>query len=390
MIESENNKELEEFSGFDNLQLIVDNLRILIIAPLVFGLIVLGIAFIMKPKFVAEVTLLPPQKQGMGAGLLANLGGSLGGLGGLAGAAAGIKNPADQYVAFLQSRSIQDALIDRFDLLDRYEQDYRNDLYELMEKKYITVTAGKKDGIIRVQVEDQDPEFAAKLANAHVDELSKLLDRLAITEAQERRQFFEKQLESTNKALIKAEKELKKIGVSSDLLKTNPLSAVSNVATLDAQLTAQQVKISNMRGYLSENSAEFKQALKELTSIKSQMEQLGQIKGSNAKDDDYITRYRDFKYQETLFELYAKQLELARADELRDGSVIQVIDTAVAPDKKSKPRRGIMAIIATLLYGVCLLIFIFMRREYLKKMDDAKFFERMQSLKIGLKLAFKK
>lgn len=370
----------DETSLLDLLQIILDNLRLLVLLPLAIGLTTLGISFIMKPTFTAEVTFLPPQQQGMAAGMLASLGG-LGGLGSLAGAAAGIKNPADQFVAFLQSRSLQDALIDKYQLMDRYEVDYRKDMYELMEKKYISISAGKKDGIIKVEVDDKDPQFAADLANAHVTELGILLDRLAVTDAQQRRQFFEKQLALTKEELIKAEQALRKIGISADILKANPASAVATVAALQAQLTAQQVKIGNMRGYLAETSQEFKQALKELASIRTQLEKAEQFDAKSGNTDAYINRYRDFKYQETLFELYAKQFELARADEAREGANIQVVDTAVAPDKKSKPKRSIMAIVATLLSGLILLIYVFVKRASSQALQNPETYSKVQSLR---------
>ena len=246
----------DEINLLDLLQTIVDNLRLLVLGPLAVGVAALGISFAIKPTFTAEMSFLPPQQQqGMAASMLA----SLGALGGIAGAAAGLKNPADQYVAFLKSNSIENALIDRFKLLERYDQEFKQDARKTLESK-VKISAGK-DGIIKVEVDDEDPQFAADLANAHVDELRKLMGRLAVTEAQQRRQFFEKQLEQTKNKLTQAELALRETGVNAAVLKANPASAVAAVAALQAQVTAQEVRVGAMRGYLAETAPEFKQAL---------------------------------------------------------------------------------------------------------------------------------
>jgi capsular polysaccharide biosynthesis protein len=154
----------DEISLLDLLQTVVDNLRLLILAPLAVGLAALGISFAIAPTFTAETKFLPPQQQqGMAASMLA----SLGALGGLAGAATGLKNPADQYVAFLKSNSIEDALIDRFKLMDRYEAEYKADARETLEGN-VQIASGK-DGLITVSVSDTDPQIAADIANAHIE-----------------------------------------------------------------------------------------------------------------------------------------------------------------------------------------------------------------------------
>jgi uncharacterized protein involved in exopolysaccharide biosynthesis len=191
----------EEISLLDLLQTIADNLRLLILGPLLAGLAALGIAFAIAPTYTATVRFLPPQQQQSSA---ASMLASLGALGGLAGAASGLKNPSDQYLAFIKSRTVQDALIDRFDLINRYEADLRDDARKALQAT-ARASSGSKDGLITVEVDDKDPKFAAQLANAHVEELQKLLARLAVTEAQQRRVFFEKQLQSAKDNLTRAE-----------------------------------------------------------------------------------------------------------------------------------------------------------------------------------------
>ena len=186
----------DEISLLDLLQTVAENLRLLILGPLLVGLTALGVSFLVTPTFTAKTGFLPPQQQNSMAASMLN---SLGALGGLAGAAAGIKNPADQYVAFMKSVTLQDALIDRFELMARYEAEYRTSARVALEGN--SRIASGKDGIITVEVDDTDPQLAADMANAYVTQLDILMSRLAVTEAQQRRQFFELQLETTKQKL---------------------------------------------------------------------------------------------------------------------------------------------------------------------------------------------
>lgn len=372
----------DEINLLDLLQTIVDNLRLLILGPLAVGVTALGISFLIKPTFTAETSFLPPQQQqGMAASMLA----SLGALGGLAGAATGLKNPADQYVAFLKSNSVEDALIDRFKLMERYDAEYRQNARKTLEAN-VKIASGK-DGLITVSVDDTDPQMAADIANAHVQELTQLMGRLAVTEAQQRRQFFEKQLQQTQDKLTQAEIALKETGISGDVLKANPQSAVAAVAALQAQVTAQEVKLGAMRGYLAESAPDFKQALTELANLRAQLAKQSQdshspasSKGQGGDKGDYVSKYREFKYQETLFELFAKQFEMAKVDESREGATIQVLDKAQPPELKSKPKKALIAILATLATGFALLLFVFIRQALRNASQDSESAQKLQAL----------
>ncbi len=368
----------DEISLLDLLQVVVDNLRLLVLGPLVAGLAALGIAFIIPPTFTATTKFMPPQQQQSAA---ASMLASLGALGGLAGAATGLKNPAEQYVAFLKSRSVQDALIDRFKLTERYDEKFKQDARLELEKN-AQITSGK-DGLISINASDKDPAFAAQLANAYVEELGHLLSRLAVTEAQQRRLFFEKQLGNTKDKLVKAEQALKASGVNSNVLKTNPTAAVEALAKLKASITAQEIKLASMRGYLTESSPDFKQAQTELAGMRTQMARAENAEpAAQAGESDYVTKFREFKYQETLFELFAKQYEMARIDESREGAVIQVVDTAVPPELKAKPKKAMIAMLTTLAVGFALLLFVFVRqalRNAISTSDTADKISRLQS-----------
>ena len=378
----------DEISLLDLLQTIVDNLRLLVLGPLVVGVTALGISFFIPPTYTAKTQFLPPQQQQSAA---ASMLASLGSLGGLAGAVGGIKNPADQFLAYMKSVTVQDALIDRFKLLDRYEAKTKTDA-RLALTTSVRATSGK-DGLISVEVDDKDPKFAADLANAHVEELGKLLGKLATTEAQQRRLFFEKQLTLAKEKLIQSEIELKATGVSGSVLKSNPASAVAAVAGLQAGVTAQEVKLGAMRGYLAETAPEFKQALNELANLKAQLAKQEKDTPANSNkttQSDYVSKYREFKYNETLFELFAKQFEIAKVDESREGAVIQILDAAQPPERKSKPKKALIAIIATLAAGFALLLFVFIRQALNNAGKDQESANKLNQLKISWQKAIGK
>ena len=369
----------DEISLLDLLQVVADNLRLLVLGPLVAGLIALGYSFTITPTFTATTKFMPPQQQQSGAAAMLA---GLGALGGLAGAAGGIKSPADQYVAFLKSRSVQDALVDRFKLLDRYETKFREDARNALGGS-IQIASGK-DGLITIDASDKDPAFAAQLANAHVEELGKLLHRLAVTEAQQRRLFFEKQLANAKDNLVKAEQALKTSGVNSSALKASPGAAVEGMAKLKAGITVQEIKLASMRGYLTESAPDFKQAQTELAAMRSQMARAEKEEPTaNSGDSDYISRFRDFKYHETLFELFAKQYEMARLDESREGAVIQVLDPAQPPERKSKPKKAQIAMTTTLAAGFALLLFVFIRQSLRRAAQSPESAQKLSRLRLA-------
>ena len=374
----------DEISLLDLLQVLADNLRLLVLGPLAVGLLALGITFAIAPTFTATTRFMPPQQQQSSAAAMLS---SLGALGGLAGAASGLKNPADQFVAFLKSRTVQDALVDRFDLVNRYDSKFKEDARkELGENASI---ASGKDGLITIDASDKDPQFAAQLANAHVEELGKLLSRLAVTEAQQRRVFFEKQLTSAKDNLTKAEQALKGSGVNSSALKASPSAAVEGLAKLKATIAAQEIKVASMRGYLSESAPDFKQAQTELSAMRAQMDRAEKAEPApTAGESDYVAKFRDFKYFETLFELFAKQYEMARVDESREGAVIQVVDIAQPPERKSKPKKALIAILATLATAFALLFFVFVRQGLRGAANAPESAEKLTRLRGAWRKAF--
>jgi len=340
-----------DVSLLDAVVALAESWRMIVFGALAVGVAALGLSFLIQPTFTARTVLIAPQQGGMAAAALAQLGS----LAGLATGASGLKNPADQYVAMLRSTTIAERLVERFGLVKVYGEDFRVDARRVLAERS-SISAGK-DGLISIEVDDHSPERSAEIANAYVEEFGTLLDRLAVTEAQQRRVFFEKQLSETQVRLVQAQEALQSTGVDAAALRMIPQGALEVVARLKAQVTAQELRISAMRGYLAETSPDLRQALTELAALRAQ---LRQVEASEPRPSgvggDYLARYREFKYQETLFELFARQFELAKVDEAREGAVVQVVDPATVPEKKSRPKKALIAILATLVAGVLLAI----------------------------------
>jgi uncharacterized protein involved in exopolysaccharide biosynthesis len=369
-------EEADEISLLELALPLVEHWKLWILGSLVVGLAALGIAFQMTPIYTARTSFLPPQQQQSG---FASALSSLGGLAGLAGAAGSIRSPADQYVALMQSATATDRLIDLFDLMKVYESRYRFEARQELEQN-TRIGVGKKDGLISVEVDDEDPRRAAEMANAYVAELRRLTSTLAVSEAQQRRLFFERELKDARDQLEKAQQSLQGSGFNIGALRAEPRAAADSYARLRAEITAAEVRTQVLRGSLAESAPELQQQIAQLGALRAQLARLEQAADANV-GPDYVSKYREFKYRETLFELFAKQYELARVDESREGALIQVVDVAVPPEYKSKPRRASIAVAATLLSLLLLGVFILVRHALRQAAANPEGAERVARLR---------
>ena len=321
----------------------------------------LAVAFMLTPVFTARTTLLPPgsqQQSGSAAALAA-----LGALGGLAGGGLAAKTPDELYVALLKSDSVQRALAERFKLGERYEAK----TYEALRKvlpKYIRVSSDKKTGIISVEVDDEEPKFAADLANAHASEITKVLGRLAVSEAQVRRLFFEQQLKETKEHLIKAEQDLRSVQEKSGVivLDKQAEAMLAGAAMVRAQIAEREVQLKVLRTSATEQNPDVMRLMSELGGLRGELARMESSRGGAAGSTvdmpvgkipaaaiDYVRARRELKLQETLLESMIRQYEIAKLDEAKEGPVLQQVDVALPPDYKSKPSRALIVIAAALL-----------------------------------------
>ncbi len=336
------------------LSLIVARWRLIFGGSMLAGVCAFGGAWLLPPIYTARTVVMPPQQQSSAAAALS----SLGALAGLAGGV-GVKSTADQYVALMQSSTVSDRIIDRFKLMEVYEETYRIDARVALLRSAM-ITVGKKDGLLVIEVEDKNPQRAADIANAYVEELRYMTNTLAVSEAQQRRRFFEQKLEETKSRLTNAQVALQASGFNAGALRAEPRAAAEGYARMRAEATAADVKLQTLRRMLADGAPEVIQQQTLVAALKSELNKLEQ-KDSVSSDAGYVGRYREYKYQETLFDLYAKQFELARLDESREGALIQVVDLATAPEKKSKPKRAMMALGSAFLVGIVLVAWVLLR-----------------------------
>ena len=311
--------------------------------------VVAAVVGLLLPKtFTARATLLAPgsQQQGGSAAALA----ALGSLGGLVGGGAA-KTPDELYVALLKGDSVQRALAERFDLKTRYEVA----TYETLRKvlpQYIRVASDKKSGLISVEVDDGEPKFAADLANAHASEITKVLGRLAVSEAQLRRVFFEKQLGETKENLINAEQNLRLVQEKSGVivLDKQAEALITGAAQLRAAIAEREVQLKVLRTSATDQNPDVIRLNSELRAMRVELARMesrrGGADGSTVDIPvgrlpeagiEYVRARRELKLQETLLETMIRQFEAAKLDEAKEGPALQQVDLALPPDRKSKP-----------------------------------------------------
>ena len=326
-----------------------------------------AISWILPDEFRATTKILPPQQgQSGAAAILAQLGG----VAGAAAGAAGVKNPNDLYVGMLRSRTIADNLIRRFDLKTVYDEDLME--YTRKELQERTGIVSGKDGLIVVDVDDRDRKRSTELANGYIEELLKLTNSVSVTEASHRRLFFERQLSLAKDRLAAAESSLKgnleRNGVAS--VDSQSRAIVETAGRLRAQISVREAQLEAMSAFVTVNNIDYKRLQQEIQSLRSQLSLLENGEPVLKKADDRqvssagldnIKMLRDVKYFQMLYELLSKQYEVARLDEAKDASVIQVLDKAVEPERRHRPKRIIITIIGALLGLIFSLFHIFLR-----------------------------
>ncbi len=343
----------------DLAQALLHHWKLLLIAPILGGSLGFAGSSLITPTFIATTTFLPPQQpQSAAASALA----SLGSLAGLAGGGGGIKTSGDQYVALLQSVTVSDRVIDQFKLMDVYQVEFRTDARKILAAQ-TQISLGKKDGLIRVTAEDTDPRRAANIANQYVAELRTLNAKLALTEAQQRRAFFEKQWQESKLKLRDAQISLEQSGFSAGALRAEPKSTAEAFARAKAELSAAEIKLRALRTTLADTTPEVQTLSNTIQALRQRLSnQEVNLDHSNDKQADYVGRYREFKYQETLFELMAKQYELAKVDEGREGALVQVVDLAEPAEKKHQPKRFMITLRSALGAGLAMCLWLLWRR----------------------------
>ncbi len=358
-------------SLLDYLVVIVEHKRAVLTITSAFAVIALILSFVLPAQYTATVSLLPPQQNSsLSSTLASQFGGGANGMAALAlgGGGLSLKNPNDMYVGLLKSRTVEDAVVQRFGLMHQYRVKFPTDARSMLEN-HMKIDGNGKDGLIHLSLRDSDPKRAAEIANGYVAQFRDLSEHLAITEASQRRLFFEQQLQQSKENLANAEEAMKGTQQQTGVIEpdSQARALIETAATFRAQIAAKEVELGSLETFATDQNAQLVQLHQQLATLRAQLAKLG---GSESDPDgglivpkgkvpeaslEYLRRLRDVKYNETIFNILAKQFELAKLDEAREGSIIQVVDPAVSPDKRSFPQRKIMVLggmIAGLLIGI--------------------------------------
>ncbi len=341
-----------EFDLLDLLLVIAQRKSTIILATIVGFCLALVLVFLMKPTFTAKALVMPPQQGQSSTALVSQLG-SLSSLTGLG--AAGARDPNDLYLAILQSNTVADAVIKRLNLQAVYH------VRKLSETRVKLAANSKfvseKGGMISITIKDGDPHRAADIANAYVDELHAINSRLVIGEASVRRLFFSQQLALEKDRLTDAEIALQqteeKTGAVSPIGQTGVV--IQQVAQLQAQIISREVQLDALRTSSTDQNPDVIRFNNEIASLRSQLHQLESATSQKRGPGDislsgrglpeaqitYVRKQRDVQYHTLIFDLIARQFEAARLDEAKASPVIQILDPAEAPDRKSGPFRAL-------------------------------------------------
>ena len=361
----------EEVELLDLLIVLAKHKRVIFRVTGIVAILAVVVSLLLPKIYTASTTILPPhQNESMAAAMI----GQLGALAGLAGA--GIPNSTDLYLSMLKSRNIEADMIKRFNLKALYKANTEDDARKSLEGN--TIASVGKDGCITIAFSDKDPKRAATIANAFVDELDRVSSSLAVTEASQRRLFFEKQLNIVKDNLAKAEFDLQTLQAKTGLIRDYPQEkeiAESN-AKLRAEITAKEVQLAAMSVGVTNQNPDYLRLKSELESLKKRVGGSGDNEISVAsmpgQSMEYIEKFRNVKYNQAILEMLYKQYELAKIDEAKDYPMIQVLDKAVPPERKSKPRRSLIVIMSTLAAFFLSVVYVFFRDALEKANADPK------------------
>lgn len=338
-----------EFSVFDLAIAILKRKRAVLLTAGAGAVLFVLISFIVPASYTSTTRLMPPQQnQSIASSVL----GQLGPLAGLAGRDLGTRNPSELYVALLQSDTVEDALVQRFNLMSVYKSKLLVDARARLKSRSEIIAS--KEGIISISVTDHDPKRAAAIANAYVDELYKLNQTLAVTQAAQRRLFFQQQLEQEKNNLSDAEVALKLEEEKSGLIQpeSQARAVIEKNARLEAEIATTDVELRSMNAFATPENPQYVSAQQRLDALEAELAKSetnrGKLQLGVAAIPEvglaYVRKLRDVKYHEALYELLLRQLEMAKLDEAKSASIIQVLDVGLVPERRSSPRRSLYLI----------------------------------------------
>jgi uncharacterized protein involved in exopolysaccharide biosynthesis len=372
--------------------------RIILRTALGFAIFATVVVLLLPSRYTATTVVLPPtQSSSASSALLGQLTGS-NSLASMAGANLGLKSQGDLYVALFHSRTLQDAVIRRFGLMQRYHAKNLSQGRKAFDA-HSSVSLGLKDGLITVEVTDRDPNEAAAIANGYVEEFRKFSANLAVTEASQRRAFFQQQMLEANDNLAKAEDVMKRTEQTTGVLQidSQTRALIESAASIRAQIVAKEVQLQSIRTYAAEDNPEVVNTMQQLAALQAQLAKLSGTDQSSSSGMiipkgkipeaglEYIRKLRDVKYYEAIAELLGRQFEMAKVDEARQGTGVQLVDTAIPPDQRSFPKRTLTVLFSLVigLFAGCVWVLILEAWRHLKTTPNEA--ERVSALRAALR-----
>lgn len=322
------------------------------------------IAFLIPTRYDSTARLMPPDS-GQSGGLAmaaAALSGGAGGLGGIATDMLSLKSTSDIFVGILSSRTVQDRLIEQFNLTKLYGnrrmEDVRNEL-----AKRTGISVDRKSQIISLTITDHDPKRAAAMCDAYVAELNRLVAALSTSSARRERVFLEERLKTVNQDLELAEKDFSQFASKNAAIdvKEQGKAMVEAAATLQGQLIAAESEFEGLKQIYTDNNVRVRSVKARIDELKHQLDKLGgkgesMTEVSGQPSDSlypsirklpllgvtYADLYRRTRVQEAVFETLTKEYELAKVQEAKEIPTVRVLDAANIPENKSFPPRALI------------------------------------------------
>jgi uncharacterized protein involved in exopolysaccharide biosynthesis len=385
--------EEDEIDLLDLVLVLAKHKRLILLLTLGVAFVTGVISLIMTPIYRAETRLVPPLSKAGISPSIVNIPNFARGAMGMA------PTPSDMMVGIIKSRTVLDILIDKFDLLSHYKAEKRQKARDALSNN-LSAQVDSKTGLITVSVEDKDPKLAATIANAAVEELQRLMQDLAITVTAQQRLFLEGQRKEIQLSLIQAEEDLKRYQEETGILSApaQASSLMSAIANLQAEIRSREIRLTALRSFATTQNPEIQRLQAELEGLRSQLKKL-ETQAEKSKEDlspislkelpqasiEYLRKLRDVSFYETLNRMILNQYEQAKMAEAQEAMVVQVVDPAVPPELKYKPKRRLMVAIAGVL-GLFLSIFLAFFLEFLHNAsNDPERAAKMAQLKSYLR-----
>ena len=341
--------------------------RMILSVTLAIAVLASVVSFMVTDTFTAATTILPPLKEdSVGSALL----GRLQSISGLPTAAWNAADPADLSIWLLKSRSVQNAIVERFDLRRVYSTTGYEDAREKLDRR--TEFLVEKEGLITITVSDRDPNRATQIANSYVQQLRALYQSLAQSDATQRVTFFDNQVAAERQKISTAELSLSQIQEQTGFVQPDAQTRaiIDSVTRTRRQISMAEAKLQAMRLYATPKNPNLQRAQAKIEGLREQLGKLERTGDAAGNDNpeipahrlpqaqlEYGRRARDLKSHEELYDFLRKQAESARLDESQLGALVEVVEEARIPEASSGPSRLTMVLVATAVgFLLCCLI----------------------------------